>query len=108
VQKFVSGLCDLKDTSPFMSHIRDFLVQSKEFADESDLELLFTEEREAEEQAKRNALLSKHAGLIFYSFFSFFFLFQISSKFSLRIIFNYFQFSFLTSVCSHPWDVGRQ
>jgi hypothetical protein len=63
VQAFVSGLCDLKkDNSNFMVHVRDFLVQSKEFAGEADLELLYLEEKELEEKLKRDALQAKHAG----------------------------------------------
>jgi hypothetical protein len=63
VQAFISGLCDPKrDSSNFMVHIRDCLVQSKEFVGEADLELLYSEEKEAEEQMKRNALQAKHAG----------------------------------------------
>ena len=60
VEKFISGLCDLnKDQNAFKNHLRDFLVQLKEFASEDDLELLFAEEKEQEVQA----LHVKRAGM---------------------------------------------
>ena len=60
VEKFIAGLCDLnKDQNAFKNHLRDFLVQLKEFACEDDLELLFAEEKEQEVQA----LHVKRAGM---------------------------------------------
>lgn len=64
VEKFILGLCDLnKDQNAFKNHLRDFLVQLKEFAGEEDLELLFAEEKEQELQAAKDALQQKHAAI---------------------------------------------
>lgn len=49
-QVCVSGMLDLKDSSTFKQHLRDFLVQSKSFVDKDNQELF------AEEAAARQAV----------------------------------------------------
>ncbi len=59
VKSFITGLFDMvKDIGLFKSHLRDFLVQLKEFSS-GDNEELFLEEREATVIAQRDADLKK-------------------------------------------------
>lgn len=55
VKLFVSGLFELnKDMNAYKQHLRDFLIQLKEFAGDDNSEL-FLEERETEIEQKRRA-----------------------------------------------------
>lgn len=53
LQACVAGMFDYKDFAVFKQHLRDFLVQTKQFADENNAEL-FAEEA-AQQQEVRHA-----------------------------------------------------
>lgn len=57
IQTFVNGLFEIKDLSLFKNHLRDFLVQLKEFA--GDNEELYLEEREAALAEQQQLALKK-------------------------------------------------
>ncbi|CAI5490079.1 unnamed protein product [Closterium sp. Naga37s-1] len=58
ITQFVSGLMTAKaDTATFKNHLRDFLVQSKEFSDKDNKEL-YAEEAAAQREAERQRMLS--------------------------------------------------
>ena len=50
-QACVSGMFELKDDSAFKAHLRDFLVQTKSFADKNNADL-FAEEAAAQREVR--------------------------------------------------------
>lgn len=63
VQACVAGMFDLKDHSMFKNHLRDFLVQTKQFASQDNAEL-YAEEAAAKAAAERQRLDSVVPGII--------------------------------------------
>ena len=63
VSKFVDGMFDLKmDLATFKTHLRDFLIQLKEFSVEENKDL-FSEEAEAEERRKQEAMQAQRSAV---------------------------------------------
>ena len=63
VSNFVDGMFDLKmDLATFKTHLRDFLIQLKEFSVEENKDL-FSEEAEAEERRKQEAMQAQRSAV---------------------------------------------
>ena len=63
VAKFVDGIFDVKmDLNAFKSHLRDFLIELKEFSAE-DNSALFSEEQERERQQREQALNAQRSAV---------------------------------------------
>jgi len=63
VQACVAGMFDLKDHSMFKNHLRDFLVQTKQFASQDNAEL-YAEEAAAKAAVERQRLDAVVPGII--------------------------------------------
>lgn len=63
VAKFVEGMFDVKmDLPKFKLHLRDFLIELKEFNSE-DNSALFTEENEQEQRAREQAIMAERSAV---------------------------------------------
>ncbi|VEU38479.1 unnamed protein product [Pseudo-nitzschia multistriata] len=63
VSKFVDGMFDIKmDLSTFKTHLRDFLIELKEFSAE-DNSALFSEEQEAERRRQEKAMMAQRSAV---------------------------------------------
>jgi hypothetical protein len=60
VQACVSGMFELKEDSAFKQHLRDFLVQTKSFADKNNADL-YAEEAAAQREVRRSPTLQQDA-----------------------------------------------
>lgn len=63
VAQFVDGMFDTKmELTNFKTHLRDFLIQLKEFSSEENSDM-FAEEREREKQEREKALLAQRSAV---------------------------------------------
>ena len=63
VSKFVDGMFDIKmDLSSFKTHLRDFLIELKEFSAE-DNSALYSEEQEAERKQREQAMMAERSAV---------------------------------------------
>jgi exportin-1 len=63
VAKFVDGMLDIKmDLPTFKTHLRDFLIELKEFQ-EDDNSALYTEEQDRDRQQREQALMSERTAI---------------------------------------------
>mmetsp|Transcript_13460 Transcript_13460/g.38220 ORF Transcript_13460/g.38220 Transcript_13460/m.38220 type:complete len:176 (+) Transcript_13460:344-871(+) len=63
VHACVAGMFDLKDHSAFKNHLRDFLVQTKQFASQDNADL-YAEEAAAKAAAERERLAQAVPGIV--------------------------------------------
>lgn len=64
VAQFVEGMFDIKmELNTFKQHLRDFLIQLKEFSSDNDNSEMFSEERDREKLEQEKALLAQRSAV---------------------------------------------